>query len=76
LAYGIVKPAFKLWLSSKSEVPPWAEDMIIPKTQQQKMARRAAHMRSTSCVSCKVPDIVKCASRNVLGFSALSTHAL
>jgi hypothetical protein len=76
LAYGVVKPAFKLWLSSKNEVPPWAEDMIIPKTQQHKMTRRAAHMRSTSCVSCKVPDIVKCASINVLGINALSAPAL
>jgi hypothetical protein len=32
-------------------------------------------MRSTSCVSCKVPDIVKCASRKVLGMNALSAPA-
>jgi hypothetical protein len=61
LCYGVCKPFFKLVLSTRSKQSEWAWNVLIPAAEQRKMAARVRCMRSTACISCRLPDIVRCA---------------
>jgi hypothetical protein len=60
LAYRVCKPAWILWLSDAVGTPAWGQDMLIARSQKLKMAYRVTKMRITSCVTCELPNIIKC----------------